>query len=275
MDVDAALRALVRGEPLGRVCVVVAHPDDEVAFAGLCLADRGTDVHLVHLTDGAPADPWFARQAGCDTREAYAALRQRELGEALGVLGLARAHRSALGARDQEAAAALPELTRALARVLEDTRPALVLTHAYEGGHPDHDAAAFASRAAIELARRAGAPVPALAEFAGYRAGEGRTLTTELLPRGLEARTLVRSPGADELERKRRALDRFRSQRDVLRRLAWDREQLRPAPVEDFGAPPHPGTLHFEQHGWALDGAGFRGHVARAAAALGVQKVLP
>jgi len=141
----------VRREPVGGVCAIVAHPDDEIAFAGLLLADRGREVHLVHLTDGAPADPWFALRAGCETREAYATLRARELEAALEVMGLAAARRTSLGARDQEAALALVELTRALAWVLEDERPALVLTHAYEGGHPDHDAAAFASRAALAL----------------------------------------------------------------------------------------------------------------------------
>lgn len=273
-DVDARILALVRGEPVGRICVVVAHPDDEVAFAGLLLADRGRDVHLVHLTDGAPADPWFALQAGCESREAYAALRAHELDEALRVMGLGAARRTSLGARDQEAAMSLASLTRAVASVLGAERPALVITHAYEGGHPDHDAAAFACRAA--LARLGpGASRTAVAEVAGYRAGAGGSVVTELLPRPTDAGLRVRTASPEERARKTEALDLFRSQREVLRRLASDREEIRPAGVEDFGAPPHPGTLHYEEHRWALDGAGFRGLVARAAAELGVDRVLP
>ncbi|UJR83453.1 PIG-L deacetylase family protein [Sandaracinus amylolyticus] len=274
MPVDALLDALVRGDPIAGVCVVVAHPDDETAFAGLCLADRADHLHLVHLTDGAPVDSWFAHNAGCTTREAYAALRARELDGALAELGLERARRTPLGARDQEAADALPDLAREIARIVAHQRPALVITHAYEGGHPDHDAAAFAVRAALRLLP-ADVARPALAEMASYHAGEGERLARGFLPRPTDARRRARTATHEERARKRRALDRFVSQREVLRALDPDGELFRPAAIEDFGAPPHEGTLHYERHRWRLDGAAFRARVARAASALGVQTVLP
>jgi LmbE family N-acetylglucosaminyl deacetylase len=47
----------------------------------------------------------------------------------------------------------LPRLTRDLLRLLWAWRPDVVLTHAYEGRHPDHDAAAFVVQTAVQLAR--------------------------------------------------------------------------------------------------------------------------
>src|SRR5690242_7329714 len=46
-----------------RVLVVVAHPDDEAIGAGalLCGIPEAT---IVHVTDGAPADPGYAQRKG-------------------------------------------------------------------------------------------------------------------------------------------------------------------------------------------------------------------
>ena len=44
--------------------------------------------------------------------------------------------------------------------VLDDVRPDVVLTHAYEGGHSDHDATAFAVHLAAGVMRREGGKAP-------------------------------------------------------------------------------------------------------------------
>src|SRR5690606_21067796 len=104
-----------------------------------------------------------------------------------------------------------------LAAILVERRSAAVIAHAYDGGHFDHDAAAFVARAAIALAARRADP-PALIDAAGYHAG----------PAGLEIGFLARPEdecGAAialslaQCERKARAFVCFASQREVIERL--------------------------------------------------------
>ena len=71
----------------------------------------------------------------------------------------------------------LTELAHRLREILEREKPQAVITHAYEGGHPDHDAAAFAVRAACRLA----AEPPPILEMALYHRRDGRLVSGEFL----------------------------------------------------------------------------------------------
>jgi N-acetylglucosamine malate deacetylase 2 len=53
--------------------------------------------------------------------------------------------------------------------LLEQHRPEVIVTHSYEGGHPDHDACAFAVHHALELTRAQ--PVPVIVEASFYHIG--------------------------------------------------------------------------------------------------------
>jgi LmbE family N-acetylglucosaminyl deacetylase len=69
-----------------------------------------------------------------------------------------------------------------LVEIFLEHQAEVVLSHPYEGGHPDHDATAFAVHAACRLmARRVGGS-PRIVEFACYHAGEGSLRTGEFLP---------------------------------------------------------------------------------------------
>src|SRR4051794_18761189 len=140
--------ALDGKRPIGdRALIVMAHPDDETLGLGAQLY-RFRDALLLHLTDGSPRDGHDARQHGFTCAGDYAAERRRELIEAL-VAGDARQLRTAeLGIPDKQAFLDLAGLCRRIEAWLNRERPAAVFTHAYEGGHPDHDAAAFAVHAA-------------------------------------------------------------------------------------------------------------------------------
>src|SRR3954454_5236901 len=81
------------------VAMVVAHPDDEVIGAGAQLA-RFTNLALVHVTDGAPADVRDATRAGFASAQDYAAARREELEKALAVAGNEVARKLTLGAVD-------------------------------------------------------------------------------------------------------------------------------------------------------------------------------
>lgn len=228
-----------------RIAVVVAHPDDETIGAGAQLA-RLRRLTLVHVTDGAPRNGRDAATAGFACPEAYAAARHAELDAALAAGGISPSRRLSLGYPDQEAVFAAPEIARRLAALFAEERVELVLTHAYEGGHPDHDTVAFC------VAR---ADPPVIAEMALYNAaGLGVFL-------GAPGTEIVLSP--EEAERKRRMIGCFATQAHVLAPFPLDRERFRPAPAYDFSRPPHEGTLYYERFDWGVDGSRWRSIVAR------------
>jgi LmbE family N-acetylglucosaminyl deacetylase len=258
----AWLEDLRLGRPIvDRAVAVVAHPDDETAGFGLRLAGFA-DLVLVHVTDGAPQDMGDARRAGFSTREAYARARAEELDAALAELGAAP-RRIALGVRDQTAVFRLPWLVAVLRELLAGA--ALVLTHAYEGGHPDHDACAFAVQLACELLAAHGAAAPVRLEFAAYhKARSGRTAFGFWPdPAAPAVRPRVRP---DEVARKARALARHRSQRPITAWFDPGFESYRAAPRYDLARPPPPGAAVYDDWGWPLTSARW-GEAARQALA--------
>lgn len=244
---EAVLHGLASRRPVGaRVALVVAHPDDETIAAGASL-HLLPGLLLVHVTDGAPRALADAAAAGFDAPEDYAAARRGELMAALALAGAAP-EMVELGIVDQEASFAMAALARALARLFDAHGTDAVITHAYEGGHPDHDATAFAVHAAA--GRR-----PVL-EFAGYHADPaGALLTGRFLP-GADS-TVVTLTDA-ERARKRAMLDCFRTQARTLAPFGTERELFRPAAPYDFTAPPLPGRLNYEHWGWSMTGARWR-----------------
>ncbi|MFL5264353.1 MAG: PIG-L deacetylase family protein [Anaeromyxobacteraceae bacterium] len=252
----------------GGVLVLAAHPDDETIGAGALLYRLRGGV-VVHLTDGAPRDPRF-RPEGLEV-DAYARARRRELGAALAAAGLTEKSALAMGVPDQDAAYAIADLARSLAAVLGATHPALVVTHPYEGGHPDHDAAAIVARAAILLARRERLAVPRLVEMTSYHASGGALVTGQFLDAPL-AKQVARVLSPVELDVKRAMLACFETQRPVLEpflaHLAVER--FRPAPRIDVSRPPHEGPLWYERLGFTLSGARWRALARRAIDALGL-----
>lgn len=239
--------ALAAREPFAGAALVVAHPDDETIAAGGSL-HLLPGLLLVHVTDGAPRGLGDALREGFATPKDYAAAREAELAAALRLSGAAP-DRVRLGVVDQEASLTMGALAERLAGLFERHRTRAVLTHAYEGGHPDHDATAWAVHRA---AARTGA---AVFEFAGYHAAAGHTAMGSFLPGGTE--TVVRLPPVDAA-RRRAMLDCFHTQRDILSRFDPAVERFRPAPAYDFAAAPHPGTLNYESWGWELTGTRWR-----------------
>lgn len=255
--------------PVPQVLIVAAHPDDEVLGAGARLR-RLRSASLLHLTDGAPRDGVDARAAGFEGPDGYARARRLEVMRALGLAGIGAHRVYNLGLPDQTASHHLAALARHVHDLLLSLHSEIVLTHSYEGGHPDHDAAAFAVHAACALLER-GRAAPLVVEFPAYHAGpEGMVLARFLDETG--ARVLALSPAEREL--KQRLVDCFVTQRRMLSQFPLEVECYRPAPAYDFTSPPHPGRLWYEWFDWGIGGERWRENAGAALAELGLQPPL-
>ncbi len=249
--------------------LVAAHPDDETIGAGGMLP-RFEQVTVVHVTDGAPRDPADAIAAGYSTRREYARARWRELRDALEMAGIGRDASVSLDFVDQETSLDLAYLALHLLTLIRDLRPSIVLTHAYEGGHPDNDAVAFGVHAACALEQ----PAPRVWEFTSYHEapGAGGIETGRFLGGGDPGEAVVLSK--DDRARKRSMTECFATQARMLRNFRVDKERYRAAPSYNFAEAPHAGPLFYERQGWALSGDRWRVLAAGALRNMALPSVL-
>lgn len=266
------------------VVLIAAHPDDEVIGAGAQLA-YWNNLSIIYLTDGSPRNLKDARAAGFCSRTDYAQARRRELEEALNLLASQRtcsgrqlafktassaaAHSPVrvfeLGVVDQETGFHLTELSCALAQHLRCLAPQVVVTHPYEGGHPDHDSAAFAVHAACSLLRFGRQYAPKIVEMTSYHSRGGAFTTGEFLPNSASSILSCRLTPT-EARLKQELFDCFRTQARVLQAFQTDYESFRFAPNYNFAEAPHKGLLYYESFDCGMSGKHWR-HLAQTAKA--------
>lgn len=230
--------------------VVAAHPDDETLFATTQLI-ACRKLWIVHVTDGAPSRR-NARIRGFSTRADYARARRGELSAALAAGGI-RASLHCLGGRDQFACLRFQTIVRKLAALITEAKPDVILTHPYDGGHRDHDAAAFIVQTATEFC----ATPPPVWEMACYYQQNGH-LVSHAFP-GLPGQSEITVwLSQDQREIKRKMLGCFSSQRDAVDSLDTPYESFRPAPCYDFSRAPLDGPLGYEINEFGFESALWR-----------------
>lgn len=233
------------------ILVVAAHPDDEIAGLGGWIASLPTRRHVqfCFLTDGAPRSRryWAADFRG--SRAEYRRLRRHEARTVAAALQVPAAHLVFGPSVDLELFRGLRPAGALLSKLAARLKPATVLAPAYEGGHPDHDAANFL--AAQIFAGRRRRPGPQLWEYCLYTAAHGRI---EFLgPRGRGWRELKLSP---RMQRgKQRALALYRSQSATLRQFPLTGEFIRPLPRRDYSCPALPEPPVWSAWGWRISTA--------------------
>ena len=249
------------------VIIVVAHPDDETIGMGaqLCRFDNAL---LVQITDGAPRDGRDAAAHGFTTIADNELARCAELDAALEVGKAAGVTTEIIAVPDQEACFNLVALTRLIAERLRSRVPDAVFVLPYEGGHPDHDAASFAVWAACRLIEIETSSWPAVIEMTSYHAIAKGLETGVFLPSSAPVTTLGLT--STERLRKRRMIDCFVSQRELLPPFGIGVESFRIAPNHDFPHPPHRGELYYERLGWGITGEVWRCQAKAALEALGL-----
>ena len=225
----------------GRTLIVVAHPDDEVIGCGLLL-QRLKHVTIAFLTDGAPADPYFWGKFG--SRTAYADMRANETRKALEHLKGVRVVR--FGARDQQLMFRLDIAVEWLRKVVREQKPETIITHFYEGGHPDHDCCSFLCSV---VAREEGI---AVWEMPLYSRLDGKVVR-QYLPRRDRAVSL--SASGTEERRKIAMISAYASQEEFLQTFEVTAEHFVPQPPHDYTRPPHEGKLNYECWEWEVAGS--------------------
>jgi len=206
----------------GKVLLLVAHPDDEtIGCSGLL--QRAKSALVVFAVDGAPPHYGFEKKYG--SLQQYSDTRFLEASHALRALPHCSFRRLVRqnGAHfvDQHLFEQLPEALTSLNQFVPRFSPDFLVTHAYEGGHIDHDACHVLAE---HIARAHGLM---LTEFPSYwKAEDGREIFQEF--RNSRNDDVILKLSEQEIELKRQMLASYRTQQGLTSVFQIHTERFRP-----------------------------------------------
>jgi len=222
-------------EPFGRVLLFVAHPDDEtIACSGLL--QRAASSLVVFAVDGAPAYYGFERKFGSlrNYSEKRFCEASRVLSHIPGCALRRLAQPDGTPFMDQHLFQEMPPALASLHQIVDQFSPDLLVSHAFEGGHIDHDAChILAKRTAQALT------LPAL-EFPLYwKSDHGRDIFQKF--RGSHREEIILHLTTEETRRKQKMLEEYRTQRALLSVFQPETERFRAFSEEENVNPTWPG----------------------------------
>lgn len=199
----------------------------------------------------------FAYRAGCKNQKEYASMRLKELSDALSICDFNRDDHFVLNGVDLKVIDSLYSLIIQVIHLIRRIRPSVVLTHSYEGGHPDHDCASFiVSKALKVLSVSMGYTNIRHLEFSGYHE-HNNLIETGTFKIGSGIIITVSLPEYNKCLKKM-MIDCFVSQKEMLSIFNIEKEVFRIAPVYDFSRPPHNGKLLYEIMDWGMSSSKWR-----------------
>src|SRR5262249_15955973 len=127
----------------------------------------------------------------------------------------------------------------------------VVMTQAYEGGHPDHDATAFAVHAAVKLVQREYGQKVDIVEMPFYRLSSRGLVVQDFVP--------LADGGGVEIELcdedkafKHLMYGAHASQTETLEKFETRIERFRAAPDYDFSELPNNGGILYDLRDWLI-----------------------
>jgi N-acetylglucosamine malate deacetylase 2 len=214
-----------------RPLIFVAHPDDETLACGGLLQRMDASL-IVFATDGAPAYYGFERKF--HSLKEYSDARFQEAARVVALLPNCSFQRltrpDASYFVDQQLFHDLRPALNSLCKIARAFSPDALLSHAYEGGHIDHDACSFiASHAAAALSLKH-------FEFPLYSVdANGKSIYQQFRDAGpapMEWRLTETETACKE-----KMLAEYKTQHGIASVFQFATEQLRDATHTDYSAP--------------------------------------
>ncbi len=184
-----------------RIFYIFAHQDDELDIIARMALDtrQGRDVYAAWTTNGDLSAP--------------PEVREKESRDCMKFIGVPQDHLFFLGYHDMGTLDNLESILRDLEKIVNEIKPDIFFTSAYEGGHVDHDVASLLGAILADAI-----PGTQHYEFSLYNVYKGKYRVGELLPRD-DVRTEYVPLDDELLDIKLKSLKLYPSQAALLNML--------------------------------------------------------
>lgn len=208
-----------------KVALLVAHPDDESLGAGLLL-QRIDGAHIIYCANGPSWWPpyWLWRGPPTDLAKS----RRYEAETAIRRSGKLH-HIHWLNLLDGWLVTHLQDAYRQLSTLFAKVRPNVVVTHAYESGHEDHDACSFLAYQLSLTFMTENWEIPLY-----HRSEPGGAVVRQTFLDGSPGEEIVPPLSTRELETKRSMLEAHASQSKIIQHFNPSVEIYRKQPSYDY-----------------------------------------